>query len=177
MSAELAEAYKSQLDEEKARFEAAKKDFDAKMAADTAEKEELTKKLKESEEKAAAEEAKRKEAEDAASKIATEKHEAEVKSFFDEQTKAGIPPAALEHIRPLVAGAGEVMTFGDKQVKPMELIRSMLKEIPKVQMRQSGITDRPDIELSDSEAKAERGRNIASLANRGKPSDTVPAKS
>jgi hypothetical protein len=61
-----------------------------------------------------------------------------------------------------------LITLGDQQIKPMDMIRALLKDIPKVPMRQNGIVDRPDITLSDAERAVKDGERIAQIANRGK---------
>jgi len=104
----------------------------------------------------------RKKAEDA-------KNEAEVKAFADKWTAAGIPPAVVDKVKPLLLSEmSRVMKFSDNakdDVPSLKFFDELFAGLPKMPMAQIGGTKEPQIELSDVDRARERGKAIAESLN------------
>ncbi|MBR0315672.1 MAG: hypothetical protein IJQ99_02260 [Synergistaceae bacterium] len=98
-------------------------------------------------------------------RIETEKNEAEVKAFCDKWTAQGIPPAAMEKVKPLLLGKPtRTIKLSDKEndeVTSLKFFDDIFEAMPKMQMKQMGSTDQKPIELSDVEKAKARAKAIA----------------
>lgn len=174
---ETIELLKKQLSDAEAREKQAKEELAAHVEAQKNKDAEAQAKAKEAQAKA--EETQKKIAElEAANKalneekehIEAEKNEAEVKTFCDKWSKAGIPPAVLEKIKPLLhSKTGRIIHLSDDakdDVPTMRFFDELFAGMPKVVMGQIGSADNPDTQLSDFEIERKRGEAIAASVSK-----------
>ena len=97
------------------------------------------------------------------------RNEAEVKAFCDKWTGKGIPPAALEKVKPiLLAEQSRVIHLSDnsdQDVPSLKFFDELFDGLPKIPMTQISSPDKPALELSDTQKAIERGKAIADSLN------------
>ena len=97
------------------------------------------------------------------------RNEAEVKAFCDKWTGKGIPPAALEKVKPmLLAEQSRVIHLSDnsdQDVPSLKFFDELFDGLPKIPMTQISSPEKPTIELSDTQKAIERGKAIAESVN------------
>ena len=93
------------------------------------------------------------------------KIEADVKAFADKWTAAGIPPAIIEQVKPvLLAKTSRIIKLSDddKDDKPaLKFFDDLFSGLPKVPMQQISSNDVPPVELSDTQKDIEHAKSIA----------------
>ena len=93
------------------------------------------------------------------------KIEADVKAFSDKWTAAGIPPAVIEQVKPvLLAKTSRVIKLSDndKDDKPtLKFFDDLFSGLPKMPMQQISSNDTPAVELSDAQKAVEHAKSIA----------------
>lgn len=110
------------------------------------------------------------ETEGALKAAAQEKRRLAVKAFSDKWTGAGIPPATMQKVVPLLEQNAEpIVRLSDgateKSLDLMEVLETVLSDLPKVKFEISGD---PGLHVEPSPAKeqVEHGKRIAAAANR-----------
>lgn len=104
-------------------------------------------------------------------KLIKEKREGEVKAFCDDLTKKGIPPVAVDKLKPLLlsdilTGEDKVIKLSDGTNKPfMTMIKEFCDELPTIPMVAVGEQSNTK-ELSDFEKQKNLGNKIAQSVNR-----------
>ena len=97
------------------------------------------------------------------------RNEAEVKAFCDKWTGKGIPPAALEKVKPLLfaeqSGVIHLSDNAEQDVSSLKFFDELFEGLPKVPMTQISSPEKPTIELSDTQKAIERGKAIAESLN------------
>ena len=97
------------------------------------------------------------------------RNEAEVKAFCDKWTGKGIPPAALEKVKPiLLAEQSRVIHLSDnseQDVPSLKFFDELFDGLPKIPMTQISSSEKPAVELSDTQKAIERGKAIAEALN------------
>ncbi len=97
-----------------------------------------------------------------------ERNEAEVKAFCDKWTKAGIPPATIEKVKPvLLAETSRIIKLSDDShddIPSLKFFDELFNALPKVPMTQISSADAPSVELSDFDKARERAKAIAACA-------------
>jgi septal ring factor EnvC (AmiA/AmiB activator) len=93
------------------------------------------------------------------------RNEAEVKAFCDKWTGKGIPPAALEKVKPLLLSEqSRVIRLSENasdDVPSLKFFDELFEGMPKVAMTQVSSTEKPGVELSDVERAIAHGKAIA----------------
>ena len=93
------------------------------------------------------------------------KNEADVKAFSDKWIAAGIPPAVIEQVKPvLLAKTSRVIKLSDsdKDDKPtLKFFDDLFSGLPKMPMTQISSNDIPAVELSDTQKAVEHAKFIA----------------
>lgn len=99
-------------------------------------------------------------------RMETARNEAEVKSFCDKWTAKGIPPVALEMVKPvLTAKTSRIIRLSDTDEKPaLKYFDELFEAMPKIPMGQASRNDGGKVELSDVEQAIARGKAIADCA-------------
>lgn len=97
------------------------------------------------------------------------RNEAEVKAFCDKWTGKGIPPVALEKVKPiLLAEQSRVIHLSDnseQDVPSLKFFDELFEGLPKIPMTQISSSEKPAVELSDTQKAIEHGKAIAESLN------------
>lgn len=97
-----------------------------------------------------------------------ERNEAEVKAFCDKWTSAGIPPATVEKVKPvLLAESSRIIKLSDDShddIPSLKFFDELFDALPKVPMTQISTAEAPSVELSDVDKARERAKAIAACA-------------
>lgn len=93
------------------------------------------------------------------------KNEAEVKAFSDKWTAAGIPPAVIEKVKPVLLGkTSRVIKLSDDEkddTPTLKFFDDLFAGLPKMPMKQIGGSSTSSVELSDVQKAVEHGKAIA----------------
>ena len=98
-------------------------------------------------------------------KVETEKLNADVKAFADKWTAAGIPPAVVDIVKPvLLSKQAQVIKLSDNSnddKNSLKFFDDLFAALPKVQMTQVSTQEQPATELSDVQKAKEHAKSIA----------------
>lgn len=92
-------------------------------------------------------------------------NEAEVKAFCEKWTAQGIPPAAIEKVKPLLLSrTSRTIKLSDNSkddTPSLKFFGDLFESLPKMPMKQISTSDAPKVELSDLDKAREHAKAIA----------------
>ena len=99
-----------------------------------------------------------------------DKLQADVKAFADKWTAAGVPPAVIELVKPvLLSKHSQVIKLSDNSnddKNSLKFFDDLFGVLPKVKMTQVSTREKPEVELSDVQKNKEHAKLIAESLNK-----------